>query len=99
MSLDGHDRIINGLHSANKQASKAVKAEVFRVYSTRTWSDQAGKHPSQEDPGIDQDQTHSQKEESQGGITRSGMSSHLAHRAVAALDAEAPAIAGIDLLR
>ena len=43
MSLDGHDRIINGLHSANKQASKAVKAEVFRVYSTRTWSDQAGK--------------------------------------------------------
>ncbi len=43
--------------------------------------------------------THRQQEEAQGGIARSGTTSHLAHQAVAALDAEASAITGIDLLR
>src|SRR3972149_2603325 len=99
MSLDRHDRAINCLYCANKQASKAVKAEALGIHPTRSWSDQPGEHPAQEDPDVDQDQTHRQQEETQSGIARSGMISHLAHRAIAALDAEASAKACIDLLR
>src|SRR3990172_11271488 len=98
MCLDGHDRTINSLHGANQQASEAVKAEAPGIHPSQSWGNQAGEHPAQEDPGVDQDQAHRQQEEAQGGIARSGMSSHLTHGAIAALDAETPAIACIDLL-
>src|SRR4030066_1920649 len=98
MSLDRHDRAINCLYRANEQASEAVKAEAPGIHPSRSWSHQPGEYPAQEDPGVDQNQAHCKQEEAQGRIARSGMSSHLTHRAIAALDAETPAIACMDLL-
>lgn len=98
MSMDRPNRAINGFHSANKQAREAVKAEAPGIDPMRSWGNQAGEHPAQEYPGIDQDQTEGQQEEAQGRIAGSGVGSHLAQRAIAALDAEVPAVAGIDLL-
>lgn len=69
------------------------------VYTTRATSDHTGELPTQEDPGIDQNQTDTQQEEAQSWVPRRGSGSDTAQQTITAFDAETTSIALIDLAR
>ena len=97
----GRDRAycaVDFFDGTDQQAGKATEAETRFIDTLRTTCHQTGELPTQEDPGIEQDQTDTKQKETQGRIARSGGGTHTAEHAITAFDAETAPIFLVDFL-
>src|SRR5574341_1448179 len=99
MGGDRRDDTIDLLNGTNEKTNKAMKTETVRVNTSRAAPGGTGKLPTEKDSGIDQYQANAEQEKAQGRSERGGQSPHTAQETIAALDAEAPTVLVVNLIR
>lgn len=98
MSRDCAYCAIDIFSGTDPQAGKAMEAEprfIDSIYATRHQADELS---TQENLGIEQDQTETQQEEAQCRILGSGRGTHTPYHAITEFDAETVSIFLMDIL-
>src|SRR5574342_34434 len=98
MSRNSGNRAIAFFNRADEQPAKAMQAQTGFIHASRATGEAASELPTEEDPGIGQDETDAQQEETQGRVARGSGSANTAQQAVAAFDAKATTILLVDFV-